>query len=172
MKISIRAEHLSDIPDIHELNKMAFGQDNEANLVDLLRESEHFVPELSLVAVADDIIVGYILFSKVSIVNGDSRHETLALAPIAIHPAHQKKGIGGKLITHGLQLAQELGYRSVIVLGHELYYPKFGFVSASRWGINAPIDVPSNVFMAIELVPGSLTNVSGTVEYPVEFSTI
>ena len=172
MKLSIRPEQPSDIAGIHELNKTAFGQDNEANLVDLLRESEHFVPELSLVAIADAGIIGYILFSKVTIANGDNRHQTLALAPIAIHPAFQKQGIGSKLITQGLQLARELGFTSVIVLGHEQYYPRFGFLPASRWGIRPPIDVPSNVFMAIELVPGSLANISGIVEYPVEFSTI
>ena len=76
------------------------------------------------------------------------------------------------MITQGLESARELGFGSVIVLGHEHYYPKFGFLPASRWGIRAPIDVPDNVFMAMELKPGSLNNISGVVEYPVEFSAI
>lgn len=172
MKLSIRSEEPQDIAAIHQLNKLAFGQDNEANLVDLLREGKNFIPELSLVAIVDNEIVGHVLFSKINVVNGDSHYETLALAPMAIHPRLQKQGIGSRLITYGLQCAGELGYHSVIVLGHEQYYPKFGFVPAARWGIKAPIDVPSEVFMAIELVPGSLKNVSGTVEYPVEFSAI
>ena len=172
MTITIRPEEPTDIPGIFELNKNAFGQDNEAKLVDLLRDSPGFVSGLSLVALADSEIAGYILFSKVYIVNGDARHETLSLAPMAIQPGLQKKGIGAKLITQGLHRAKELGFTSVIVLGHELYYTRFGFVPAIKWGIRPPIDVPANVFMAIELMPDGLTNVSGMVEYPVAFSAI
>ena len=172
MKLIIRQEQPADVGDIYELNKIAFGQDNEARLVELIRKGNGFIPELSLVTVAEDKIVGYILFSKIFIVSGDNRHETLALAPMAVHPKWQKQGVGAKLITQGLQAAKDLGYTSVIVLGHELYYPRFGFLPAARWNIKAPIDLPANVFMAIELVPNGLANISGTVEYPVEFSTI
>jgi predicted N-acetyltransferase YhbS len=172
MKILIRPEQPSDTDEIYELNKTAFGQDNEARLVDLIRKGQGFIPELSLVAISENKIIGYILFSKVFIVNGDNRHETLALAPMAVNPKWQKQGIGAKLITQGLQAAKDLGYTSAIVLGHELYYPRFGFLPATKWNIKAPIDLPANVFMAIELVPNGLANISGTVEYPVEFSTI
>jgi len=172
MLISIRAEKPQDVDSIHELNTLSFGQDNEANLVDILRAGSHFVPALSLVAITDDKIVGYVMLSKITIANGDNRQESLALAPIAVHPQYRKRGIGAKLITHGLQKARELDFTSVVVLGHEHYYPRFGFVAASRWGIKAPVEVPDNVFMAMELIPGSLLHVSGMVEFPVEFSTM
>lgn len=172
MNITIRPEQQEDIDDIFKLNQLAFGQENEARLVDLLRSAPGYVPGLSLVARADDDLVGHILFSKIFVVSGDARYETLALAPMAVHPQFQKQGVGARLITQGLATARDLGFGSVVVLGHEHYYPKFGFLPASRWGIRAPIDVPDDVFMAIELLPGSLINVSGVVEYPVEFSAI
>jgi putative acetyltransferase len=172
MIITIRPEQQADIDEISELNKLAFGQDNEARLVDLLRSAPGYVPGLSLVASAENALVGHILFSKIFVVSGDARYETLALAPMSVHPRYQKQGVGGRLITQGLENAREMGFGSVIVLGHEHYYPRFGFLPASRWAIRAPIDVPDEVFMAIELIPGSLKNVSGIVEYPVEFSAI
>lgn len=172
MIITVRPEQQSDIGEIFELNKLAFGQENEARLVDMLRSSPGFVPGLSLVAVAEGTMVGHILFSKIFVVSGDARHDTLALAPMSVHPQYQKQGVGARLITAGLESARDKGFGSVVVLGHEHYYPKFGFLPASKWNIRAPIEVPDNVFMAIELLPGSLTNVSGVVEYPVEFSAI
>jgi len=172
MNITVRPEQQADIDDIYELNKLAFGQDNEARLVGLLRSAPGYVPGLSLVASAENALVGHILFSKIFVVSGDARHETLALAPMSVHPRYQKQGVGARLITQGLESARDMGFGSVVVLGHEHYYPKFGFVPASRWGIRAPIDVPDDVFMAIELLPGSLKNISGIVEYPVEFSAI
>jgi putative acetyltransferase len=172
MNITVRPEQQADIDDIYELNKLAFGQENEARLVGLLRTAPGYVPGLSLVASAENALVGHILFSKIFVVSGDARHETLALAPMSVHPRYQKQGVGARLITQGLESARDMGFGSVIVLGHEHYYPKFGFVPASRWGIRPPIEVPDDVFMAIELVPNSLKNVSGIVEYPVEFSAI
>jgi len=172
MNINIRPEMQEDIPDIFELNQLVFGQDTEARLVDHVREGHNFIPALSLVALSDDKIVGYLLFSKIAIQNGDARYESLALAPMVVHPAWRKQGIGSKLLAHGLQTATDLGYTSVMVLGHEYYYPKFGFVPAAKWNIKAPVDVPSEVFMALELVPNALKNVSGIVEYPIEFSVM
>jgi putative acetyltransferase len=173
MAMLIRPEEQEDIVQIHEVNLLAFGQENEAKLVDLLRESNAFIPGLSLVAVIDNEIVGHILFSKITIVSETSIQEAgLALAPMAVRPDRQKQGIGSRLVKAGLNKARELGYKSVIVLGHEQYYPRFGFIPAVKWNIKAPFDVPENVFMAIELVPDSLANVSGTVRYPDEFEDV
>jgi putative acetyltransferase len=91
---------------------------------------------------------------------------------MAVSPGLQKQGIGGQLIKHGLLKATELGYKSVIVLGHEHYYPKFGFIPADKWNIKSPFDVPTNVFMGIELVENGLQKVKGTVQYPKEFDTV
>jgi putative acetyltransferase len=173
MEISIRQENKNDFNAVFEVNKLAFGQSNETDLVDRLRQSKAFVPELSLVAAFNGKIIGHLLFTKIKIISTGKREtESLALAPMAVRPEFQHKGIGRKLITKGLEKAKELGYKSVIVLGHEHYYPKFGFVPADQWNIRPPYDVPANVFMALELVKNGLKGVSGIVTYPIEFETI
>lgn len=173
LKPIIRQENKNDFHTVFEVNRLAFGQDSEARLVELLRRSEAFVPELSLVATWENTIVGHILFTKIKIVHDDKGEtESLALAPMAVTPAFQKQGVGSLLIKHGLDKARQLHYRSVIVLGHEHYYPKFGFEPAGKWGIQSPYDVPKNVFMALELVTDGLTGISGLVKYPKEFETL
>ena len=109
------------------------------------------------------------MLTKAKINNGDMSVETLALAPVSVIPEYQGKGIGSKLINVALESARRLGYKSVIVLGHDKYYPKFGFVPASKYGIKAPFDVPDEAFMVKELNDGSLIGVSGIVEYTKEF---
>ena len=174
MDLKIRQENKDDLIDIYEINTLAFGQDNEAKLVDALRNnSEVFVPELSLVATIDNKIVGHILFSKIKIEdNKQNEFESLALAPMAVKPEIQKKGIGGQLIRAGLDKARELNFKSVIVLGHKHYYPKFGFVPTNKWDIKSPFDAPTEAFMGIELIEDGLKNKSGTVKYPKEFDTV
>jgi len=140
-------------------------------LIDKIRAGDSFIPELSLVAELEGEIVGHILFSKIKIL-GKDEYESLALGPMAVVPKHQKQGIGGKLITTGLEIAKKLGFESVIVVGHKDYYPKFGFKRASLWGIKCPFEVPDEAFMAIELVENSLKNKAGTVQYPKEFMEV
>lgn len=145
-----------------------FADHAEHLLVQRLRESESFIPEVSLVAEIEGEIVGHILFTKIIII-GEKIWDSISLAPVSVLPKHQRKGIGGELILKGLEIVKHLGFESVIVLGHEEYYPKFGFQKASSWSIKCPFDVPEGAFMAIELKPGALTHVVGTVEYPKEF---
>ena len=168
MEIRIRQEVKEDHKRVYEINKRAFGQENESKLIEKIRKGPNFVPELSLVAEKDNEIVGHILFSKIKIV-GESEFETLALAPMAVIPKLQKQGIGGKLIKKGIEKAIELGFDSIIVLGHKDYYPKFGFQQASKWGIKSPFEVPDEAFMAIELTEKALESRAGVVQYPQEF---
>lgn len=173
-QIILRQETWEDLNDVFNVNLIAFGQDNEAKLVDALRKNPSvFVPELSIVAVDNHQIVGHILFTKINIKdNNGNLNESLGLAPMAVKPEFQKNGIGGQLIGKGLKVATELGFKSVIVLGHEHYYPKFGFEPAEKWNIKAPFDIPATNFMAIDLVEDGLKNISGTVIYPQEFETV
>lgn len=167
--MEIRQEVEADYPAVFELNRQAFGQDNKSQLVNALRQSKAFVPELSLVAEVEGEIVGHILFTKIRI--GESDHESLALAPIAVVPREQRQGIGSALIKKGLAKATELGFDSVVVLGHDSFYPKFGFKPASNWNITTEYNSPDSTF-ALELKSGALTGVAGQVHYPKEFSIV
>ncbi len=173
MNLKIRQENSVDIIDVYEINTLAFQRENEAKLVDLLRNSKTFIPELSLVATIDNEIVGHILFTKINIVD-EKQNEfgSLALAPMSVKPNMQKNGIGRKLIRAGLNKASELNFKSAFVLGHKHYYPKFGFLPSNKWNIKSPFNVPTESFMGIELLEDALKNVSGTVIYPIEFDTV
>ena len=172
--LGIRAETAADFPAVREVNRLAFGRDAEAGLVDALRATDGYIPSLSRVAVVDGRIVGHILFTRIGIVTagGVVPTPTLALAPMAVLPEHQNRGVGSALVRDGLETCRRLGHGSVIVLGHPAYYPRFGFVPARPRGIAAPFPAPDEAFMLIELVPGALNGVQGTVQYPPAFSEV
>lgn len=163
--MNIRQESPQDFQAIYEINHLAFEQEGESQLIEKIRKSETFIPELSLVAEQNNKVIGHILFSKIKII-GEQSYPSLALAPMSVHPDFQNKGIGSQLVTQGLQIAKKLNFEHVIVLGHHNFYPKFGFQKASNWSIQCPFEVPGDHFMAIELVEGSLENKGGLVEYP------
>lgn len=173
--ITIRKEIPKDHNCVIELTAkafetMPFSEGDEDKLVARLRNAPGFIPELSLVAELDGLIVGHILFTPLVIDNGQQQFESLVLGPVSVLPEFQKQGIGGKLIRAGHQKAIELGFRSVILIGHPEYYPRFGYKPASTWGIKTHYELPSDdVFMAVELTEGALKNVSGMVIFPPEF---
>jgi len=165
----IRTENTDDFTSVYALHKRAFGQTEEPDLVDKLRLSDRFIPDLSLVAEIDGKLVGHILFTKIFIQSEGVNKDSLALAPMAVLPKFQKEGIGKQLIKSGIEKAKALGYESIIVLGHAEYYPKFGFMPASKFAITAPWEVPDDVFMALELKDNALMSVSGLVNYAQAF---
>ncbi|MCU4767981.1 N-acetyltransferase [Bacillus toyonensis] len=172
--VTIRQEQKNDYRKTEEVVKEAFlneefSDKKEHELVKRIRECDAFIPELSIVAV-DKEIVGHIMLSKITIEQGGTTVDSLALAPVSIAPSHQKKRIGGKLITAALEKAKELGCGSVVVLGHPEYYPKFGFERASQWNIKAPFEVPDEVFMVMELRENTLQGVEGIVQYSSAFA--
>ncbi|NYT00929.1 MAG: N-acetyltransferase [Methanocellales archaeon] len=171
MNVTIRKEEKKDYKKVYEVNCFAFQQEYESKLIEKIRKGKNFIPELSLVAEIDDEIVGHILFSRIEIV-GDSVFDSLALAPMAVIPEFQKQGIGSKLIKKGIEKAKELGFDSIIVLGHKEYYPKFGFQKASKWNIKCPFEVHEEAFMAIELTEKAFEDKAGTVKYPDEFMEV
>ena len=165
----IRKENKNDYNEVYNVIKKAFetaehSDGNEQDLVVILRKSEAFIPELSLVAVEENKIVGYILFTKIKIKDNIE----LALAPLAVLPEYQRKGIGKKLIETGHNIAKNLGYHYSIVLGSENYYSKMGYILAIQYGIKAPFQVPDENFMAIKLNDTNI-EIKGTVEYAKEF---
>lgn len=175
MKVKIRKEEKRDYQKVFELIQNAFenvefSDHREQYLVERLRNSDTFIPELSLVAEIDNQIVGYILLSKISVLgNNKNVHTSLSMAPVAVLQRFQGKGIGKNLIEFAHDKAKELGFGSVILLGHENYYPRFGYKLCKDFGIKLPFDVPDINCMAIELSESALQHISGIVQYPKEF---
>ena len=167
--IAIQPEREKDYSAIHEINVLAFGRENEARLVNKIREALDFIPELSLVAIKNGRVVGHILFSRIIIQSKAGSFPALALAPMAVHPKFQNQGIGSKLVRQGLERCRNRGHKIVVVVGHPQYYPRFGFSSARTKGLEAPFPVPDEVFMVLELVRGALHDTTGMVTYPQEF---
>lgn len=149
-RLTIRAETSQDRRRIAEVTTSAFGKEREALMVEAIRDSDGYVPELSLVAELDGEIVGHVLLSYVALAGKDRR--LLELGPMSVTPEHQRTGIGSALIREALRRADERGEPLVIVLGHARYYPRFGFRPASGLGISAPDPkIPDEVFLAIPL---------------------
>ena len=170
----IRQEIKADFEEVESLIESAFKNEiysdhQEHFLVKRLRNSQSFIPELSLVALEKNQIAGHILLTKVIIENKEQKFDSLALAPVSVHPKFQKKGIGKALIIDAHRKAEALGFKSVVLIGHKDYYPKFGYKIASKFGIQFPFDIPQENCMAIELVENGLNNVQGMVNYPKEF---
>lgn len=170
--VIIRPETPADYGGIRKANKKAFKRKEESKLVDAMRESENFIPALSLVAELEGQVVGHILFSAITIKGPERETPALALAPMCVLPEHQEHGIGGALLRRGLETCRELGHKLVVVVGHEDYYPRFGFVRAGEKGLVLPFEAPPEVFMVLELQPGALAGVSGEIVYPREFHEV
>lgn len=170
--ITIRPEMLEDYAVIFEVNKLAFGQENEAHLVENIRQAANFNPKLSLVAIKNEKIVGHLLFSPIVIQTPKDNIPALALAPLAVRPEFQNQGIGSKLVKQGLEECQSLGHKVVVVIGHPNYYTRFGFSSATAKGLKAPFPVPDEAFMVLELVSGALDEISGMIKYPPVFDEV
>lgn len=162
----VRPEEPHDPPAIRAVNEAAFGTPLEADIVDALRARGK--ARISLVAEARAQVVGHVLFSPVSLA-GHAGLPLVGLGPMAVLPAHQRRGIGSALVRRGLEFCRAQRHAAVVVLGHPGYYPRFGFVPASRYRIRSGYDVPDDVFMVVELRPGSLRDVSGTVAYDEAF---
>lgn len=165
----IRTEREDDYGLVQKLNEIAFGQSDEAELVSKLRKNPDYIPELSLVAEENNKIIGHILFTPTEIVDGEQHHKSLALAPMSVLPEQQNKGIGSALVKAGFEKAKQLGFSSVIVLGHPDYYPRFGFLPAKQFGIHPPVKEWQAALFAKELKDTALKNVSGVVKYLPEF---
>jgi putative acetyltransferase len=171
MLIDIREERPEDIPTIRSVNVEAFGQPQEANLIEMLRTNDGV--RLSLVATTnEEQIVGHILYSPVTAVSGENKITGAGLGPMAVRPTHQRRGIGSKLIEFGTTRLRQGGCPFIVVLGHADYYPRFGFRRASDYGLRCQWNVPDNAFMALALNEAIVRDVSGLVEYRAEFSSV
>jgi putative acetyltransferase len=166
VKLNIRPETSADHGAIRHVNRLAFGQDAEARLVDALRDGGYV--RASLVAEKDQQVVGHILFSDLSIVTEAGTVPALALAPMGVLPEVQNQRIGSALVGRALEVCREQGHRIVVVLGQPHFYQRFGFSSKLAVHLESPYSGRES-FMAVELVPGALDGVKGRVQYPPPF---
>jgi putative acetyltransferase len=164
VSLALRPERPDDAAAITRLHRAAFGRDVEPRIVERLRVDGDLLLEQSLVAEQDGEIVGHVALSRAGI---DGR-PVLALGPIGVRPDLQRSGIGAALMEACLDRARAAGEDVVVLVGHPTYYPRFGFVPASRLGIAPPFDVRDEVFMALELRPGGAGD-GGRFSYPPAF---
>jgi putative acetyltransferase len=168
--LTIRPATPDDAAAVRRVNEAAFATPAEANLVEQLHA--HGQVYIEHVAQLDDEIVGHILISPVIIVGEFGECAALALAPMAVRPAWQRRGIGSALVTVALAECRARGATRLVVLGHAAYYPRFGFVPASRYGLRCEFDVPDEVFMALAFAPGAFDRCRGVVRYAPAFTAV
>lgn len=161
----IRHETARDADAVRSVLRAAFGGDDEATLVELLRGSGDVV--LSLVALVEDQIVGHVLFSRLVIRADAGVLFGVALAPLAVLPAVERRGIGSALVRQGIRLLGDSGETIAIVLGDPEYYARFGFSSQLAQPLRSRYSGPA--FMALEIKPAALDGVAGEVKYPAAF---
>jgi putative acetyltransferase len=161
--VLIRPETIEDRIAVRSVNDAAFGQTNESALIDLIRAGD--APYISFVAVRHESVVGHILFTAVSVEPSRTEVRIAGLGPMSVRPEVQRQGIGTRLVEAGLIECSRVGYDAVVVLGHPEYYPRFGFIPASRYGLRCEYSVPDDVFMALELKDGALAGCCGVIKY-------
>ena len=146
------------------VERQAFGEDDVANLVRDLVSDATAMPLLSLLAWDGERPVGHIMFTAARLEGAPRDVSVSILAPLAVVPDAQRRGIGGRLIERGIQRLGESGVELVFVLGHPRYYPRHGFEPASRLGLAAPYPIsPDKAWMVRALRSGVIGRVQGTV---------
>ena len=162
----IRFETPPDVDAIRHVEERAFARGDEAALVDALRAGGKAT--VSLVAEEEGHVVGHVLFSPVTI----GAATGVGLAPVAVLPEHQGRGIGAALVRRGLAECRAAGHDFAVVLGEPAYYARFGFETAARHGVRCEFDAPDDAFMLVALRPGALAGLAGLARYAPEFGAV
>ena len=169
LHLTIRPETPLDYPAIAGVHTLAFGRNNEAQLIEQIRAFKHYIPSLSLIAELNHTIIGHILLNYVNLI-GEEQWQVLSLAPIAVRPEFHNQGVGSQLVEVALERA-EIDELLVVVLGNPRFYSRFGFEPASRYGIEAPFPVPEAAFM-IKPLQNYRQPFRGKVIYPSVFNKV
>ena len=164
---TIRPERRDDAGAIDGVHRAAFGRPDEGRVVERLRARAHAY--LGLVAVDGDEVVGHVVFSAVTLHCYQAPYSIMALAPMAVLPRWQRRGVGSALVREGLQACRAGGHDVVVVVGDASFYPRFGFVRARPLGLMSELPVPDEAFMVAELTPGALRGRRGVVLYGSDF---
>ena len=168
--LKIRESIESDKLEIENIHTKAFGETKGPEIAELVKglfNDKTAMPLFSLVAVEGEKKVGHILYTKVEIIQTTESVSAQILAPLAILPGFQKKGIGAQLIKEGLKLLKDSGVELVFVLGHPGYYPRTGFIPAGALGLEAPYHIPeehAGAWMVQELCSGIIGRIKGAVQ--------
>ncbi len=168
--MNIRSETQKDYSIVAQIHKLAFGREEEELLVKKIRDSQYYIPELTLLAEVNDSVIAHAMFSYIHLV-GEETFQVLGLAPIAVHPDFQNQGIGSALVNAGLSKANVLEQTLIIVLGHPEFYSRFGFKPSTNFGIESPFSVPEDAFMVKPLKKYS-PRYKGKVVYPAAFENV
>jgi putative acetyltransferase len=167
--LEIRKSTNKDRFEIENIHAKAFGEEKGpeiAELVNGLFDDHTAMPCLSLVAVENDRLIGHILYTKAVLAGTDKPVSIQLLAPLAVLPEAQTKGVGGELIKAGLSQLKDAGVALVFVLGHPDYYPRSGFTPAGVLGFEAPYPIPeehAGAWMVQALKEGVVGRVKGKV---------
>jgi putative acetyltransferase len=170
LKIAIRRATPADWPAIVDINDSAFEGPRESALIGALERSGR--PVISLVALADGVPAGHIFFSLIRIQSPGPPIPVAALAPMAVSPRFQRRGVGSQLVDAGLRDCVNQAYQVVVVVGHPHFYRRFGFTPATGVGLASVYSDAGDAFMALELTAGVLRGRTGVVEYPDEFASV
>lgn len=162
----IRPETAADHDAIRKVNDEAFGRTLEGKLVDAIRESDRFVPELSLVAVSEGQTHGHVISSYVDLEPGARR--VLQVGPLAVLPSHQRRGIGSALMGETIRIADARGEPLLLLEGNPKYYERFGFTRSDAVGIEPPSEAPGPQYFMIRPLAGYDPAFRGRAIYPPE----
>lgn len=168
--VHIRPEQPEDYDAIAQVHTQAFGGTDEAALVERIRASDRYIPDLALVAEWEGMVVGHLMMSDADLVGKDTV-TILILAPMAVLPEMQNRAIGSSLIRRAVAIADDRGEPLINVLGHPTFYPRFGFKKASLYGIEPPFAFPDEAFMVLRLSTYQ-SHLRGTLRYPPAFDAL
>lgn len=168
MEIIIRGENPDERPVSEEIVRAAYGREAEARLVQTLRLAAEFNPKLSVVAANGPEIMGYALYTKVTI-HGAVPVPSAALAVMAVKADRRRLGVGERLVRHGLERCRGIGIQLVFAAGLPEYFGRIGFRPAVPLGLKPDWPVPDDQFTAFDLSGSKLGQVQGTVAYPAAF---
>jgi putative acetyltransferase len=164
--VIIRPETAADHDAIRKINDEAFGDPIDAKLVDAIRESDRFLPELSLVAVSEGQTHGHVISSYVDVEPGARR--VLQVGPLAVLPSYQRRGIGSALMDETIRIADARGEPLLLIEGNPAYYERFGFTRADAVGIEPPPEAHGPQYFMIRPLAGYDPAFCGRAIYPPE----
>jgi putative acetyltransferase len=166
--VIVRAETADDHDDIRRINDEAFGETVESRLIDMIRASDRFVPELSLVAVSRGQSLGHVISSYVDLISVPGRRQVLQVGPLAVLPAHQRRGIGAALMEETIRIAEARGEPLLLIEGNPAYYGRFGFTRADEHGIEMPPESHGPQYFMVKPLDAYDPSLRGRAVYPPE----